>query len=172
MFAHFGSGLMHKLKWAPKLNLNVRMDTVSWMSVLQNSPKYANKPSLLAIQFTVYTLPLCAVAGNSIQGAQRGTKESLFKIWFTAERGTCPCERQVWWQRIGMQQNGQMEQRKTRNGCKCPRNGRELLLKGEGVQIRKGRQFAERQERLVWQQDAGEWWAWKMERKAFLDNKY
>lgn len=46
-------------------------------------------------QLTVYTLPLCAVAGNSIQGAQRGTKESLFKIWFTAERGTCPCERQV-----------------------------------------------------------------------------
>lgn len=121
---------MHQLKWAPKLNLNVRMDTVRWMSVLQNSPKYANKPSLLAIQFTVYTLPLCAVAGNSIQGAQRGTKESLFKIWFTAERGTCPCERQVWWQRIGMQQNGQMEQRKTRNGRKCRQEWKGVTTEG------------------------------------------
>lgn len=41
-------------------------------------------------------------------------------------------------------------------GVNVARNGRELLLKGEGVQIRKGRRFAERQERLVWQQDAGE----------------
>lgn len=41
-------------------------------------------------------------------------------------------------------------------GVNVARNGRALLLKGEGVQIRKGRRFAERQERLVWQQDAGE----------------